>query len=273
MAASRLNDRQKEALLKSFLAGESTTSLAISYGCSVNTVSRTVKALLSSEEYAAAKLERIRRGASKVQSEKQKEIVTKRSIEEELSVNSKIDSHKNLTNNQIGLEIDFEEEEQPAYLPLDDADDFGNELAGDTSEEIHLKSLEVQETVGDSFYEIVPLADDVEFTNRPIVPCVPLSQGKFPETVYILVDKSVELDTRPLKEFPELGFIEEKELERKALCLFPNPRSARRQCGRTQRVIKIPDTTIFKISTPYLLQRGITRLILDGSLIALDQGD
>ncbi len=87
----------------------------------------------------------------------------------------------------------------------------------------------------------------------------------------MLVDKSVELDSRPLKEFPELGFIPEEDQQRQVICLFANQRSAKRQCGRGQRVIKIPDTSIFELSLPFLLARGITRLLLDGLLIALDQ--
>ena len=94
--------------------------------------------------------------------------------------------------------------------------------------------------------------------------------GLLPVSLYMLVDKTVELDARPLRDFPELGVLQEEDKERKALSLFSNPRAARRQCGRNQRVIKIPDTEVFQLSTPHLLARGITRLVLEGALIALD---
>ena len=86
----------------------------------------------------------------------------------------------------------------------------------------------------------------------------------------MLVDKVVELDARPLKEFPELGLLDDAEQERQGLCLFASPRAAKRQCGRSQRVIKVPDMTVFQRTSSYLLARGITRLVLDGTLIALD---
>ena len=57
---------------------------------------------------------------------------------------------------------------------------------------------------------------------------------------------------------------------RKALGLFATPRTAKRQCGRNQRVIRVPDTSVFTQTTSYLLARGITRLVLEGTLISLD---
>ena len=83
------------------------------------------------------------------------------------------------------------------------------------------------------------------------------------------VDKTVELDPRPLSEFPELGFIDPSEQERQALCLYASPRAAKRQCGRSQRVIKVPDTQVFEQTSSYLLARGITHLVVEGSLFAL----
>ena len=91
-----------------------------------------------------------------------------------------------------------------------------------------------------------------------------------PDSVYMLVDRSVELDSKPLKDFPELGDVSESDQERQAIVLFASPRSARRQCGRSQRVISIPDTSIFELTLPYLLARGVTRILLDGKLISLD---
>ena len=57
--ARRLKDSQKRDLVEGYRSGESTTSLAEEYGCSQNTVIRTVKALLSSDEYNALKASRL----------------------------------------------------------------------------------------------------------------------------------------------------------------------------------------------------------------------
>jgi hypothetical protein len=107
-------------------------------------------------------------------------------------------------------------------------------------------------------------------SDRPLNQAQPFSVDLLPDSAYMLVDKVVELDARPLKEFPELGLLDDAEQERQGLCLFASPRAAKRQCGRSQRVIKVPDTAVFQRTSSYLLARGITRLVLDGTLIALD---
>ena len=56
--ARRLKDSQKRDLVEGYRSGESTTALAEEYGCSQNTVIRTVKALLSTDEYEALKAAR-----------------------------------------------------------------------------------------------------------------------------------------------------------------------------------------------------------------------
>ena len=86
----------------------------------------------------------------------------------------------------------------------------------------------------------------------------------------MIVDKKVELELQLISDLPEWSFLPENELQRKAILLFANQRSAKRICSRSQRVIKIPNTSIFKISKPYLISKGITRLILEDSIIGLD---
>ena len=58
MAARRLSDSEKQDLVGRYKAGESTSALAEAFGCSPNTVSRTVKALLPADAYAALKASR-----------------------------------------------------------------------------------------------------------------------------------------------------------------------------------------------------------------------
>ena len=97
-----------------------------------------------------------------------------------------------------------------------------------------------------------------------------LHYESLPESVYMIVDKKVELDLQLISNLPDWSFLPENELNRNAILLFSNQRSAKRSCSRNQRVIKIPNTSIFKLSKPYLISKGITRLILDDALIALD---
>ena len=68
------------------------------------------------------------------------------------------------------------------------------------------------------------------------------------------------------KEFPELGPLDDAELERQGLCLFASPRAAKRQCGRSQRVIKV---LILALAHQQLSARPRHHTAaLDGTLIA-----
>jgi hypothetical protein len=92
----------------------------------------------------------------------------------------------------------------------------------------------------------------------------PLEPGILPSCVYLLVDKTVELQARPLSEFSDLGSLPDDEQSRQALMLYTNPRQAKRQCGRSQRVIKVPDAEVLQRRSSYLVAQGITRLVLEG---------
>ena len=101
------------------------------------------------------------------------------------------------------------------------------------------------------------------------MPVQPLAEARLPESAYLLVDKTVELQARPLSDFPELGLLDPDELERQALVVYLNPRHAKRQCGRSQRVIKIPDLAVLERTSRFLLSQGISRLVIEGSLYSL----
>ena len=235
MATRRLSDSEKQVLVGRYKAGESTAALAEAFGCSPNTVSRTVKALLPADAYAALKASRQKGLASSPQA-----VITE--VEE-----PKADSLSG----------------DDSSLALDDADDFGEDPEEELAEDDDNGNAE-------TFTELVPLLGVGNLSDRPLNQAQPFSVDLLPDSAYMLVDKVVELDARPLKEFPELGLLDDAEQERQGLCLFASPRAAKRQCGRSQRVIKVPDTALFQRTSSYLLARGITRLVLDGTLIALD---
>ena len=237
MAPRRLSDSEKQDLVGRYKAGESTAALAEAFGCSANTVSRTVKSLLPADAYAALKTSRLK--GSAVASPPAEPVPPAAAAEAEP-----------LTDDD-------------SSLALDDADDFGEDPEEEIAEDDDTGSA-------DTFTELVPLLGVGDLSDRPFNQAQPFSVDLLPDSAYMLVDKVVELDARPLKDFPELGFLDDAEQERQGLCLFASPRAAKRQCGRSQRVIKVPDTTVFKRTSSYLLARGITRLVLDGTLIALD---
>ena len=238
MAPRRLSDSEKQDLVGRYKTGESTAALAEAFGCSPNTVSRTVKALLPADAYAALKASR------------QKGFVSPPPSTVTEAEQPEVDEADSL-------------KEDDSSLALDDADDFGEDSEEELADDDDNGSVE-------TFTELVPLLGVGDLNDRPLNQAQPFSVDLLPDSAYMLVDKVVELDARPLKEFPELGLLDDAEQERQGLCLFASPRAAKRQCGRSQRVIKVPDTAVFQRTSSYLLARGITRLVLDGTLIALD---
>ena len=266
MAPSRLNDSHKKEIVERYRAGETSASIAALYGCSANTVSRTVRSLLSSEEYNALKIQRSTR--STVKETRLAEININELISTEVthSENGGIgdDLHQKeppSTGADSTNEDSINEEKDGQSLVLNDADD----LSRDDHDEI--EEFTFQED--DVFHEIAVLPVDLPQVTTQQVICRQFATELLPESVYMLVDKTVELDPRPLSEFPELGLSDPSEQQRQALCLYASPRAAKRQCGRSQRVIKVPDTHVFAQTSSYLLARGITHLVIDGSLFTL----
>ena len=254
MAARRLSDSEKQDLVGRYKAGESTAALAESFGCSPNTVSRTVKALLPPEAYAALKASR-QKGGTVAVAPPLLEIPP-------LEVPSTMDAASVQADPSEVSAGEFAAEDS-SNLALDDAADF--------AEESDDQDADPEEPVPmDVFTELVPLIGVAGLSGSAPMETQPLSPGVLPDSVYMLVDKVVELDARPLRDFPELGPLDSVDQDRQGLFLFSNPRAAKRQCGRSQRVIKVPDTTVFERTSSYLLKRGFTRLVMEGTVVALD---
>jgi len=149
-----------------------------------------------------------------------------------------------------------------AVLAIDDADDFGD----DESDDDLALDVDADDSEGQSFVP-VPLLEVVD-DHTEIRP-LPLTAADLRGSAWMLVDKTVELQAKPLSEFTELGRLPAEEQDRQALMVFVNPRQAKRHCGRTQRVIKIPDPAVFTLTAPYLLAQGISRVVIEGALFAL----
>ena len=257
MAPARLSDSQKQELVSQFKAGVTAAALAETFGCSPNTVSRTVKALLSPEEYESLKQKRSGRGSAAVAA-KGDEPKPEAAVKTEATPEA-----PEAASPEAELEAD-EPLEGSSSLALDDADDFG---ADDSDEE--LDELSDDDSAVETFVAIAPLPGLGVIDSG--APCVskPLVDGSLPSTVYLLVDREVELKGTPVKDFSELGAVAATEMEHQAIALFSNPRQAKRQCGRSQRVIKVPDSGVFGRTAPFILAQGISRIVLEGSLYAI----
>lgn len=143
---------------------------------------------------------------------------------------------------------------------LDDEDDDLDDLDDDLDDE---DDDEDDDLSGD-----VPI-EMVHVQGKGMVNVLPLSEAQIPRTCYVVVDRSAELITRPLKDFAELGQIPPGEVQEKTLPIFDNHRVAKRFLRRMQRIVKVPDGRMFQKVTPYLQAKGITRLLIDGQIYSI----
>ena len=121
----------------------------------------------------------------------------------------------------------------------------------------------------DSFLEIVPIDFEIDNSSRKELSSVPLSEVDFPKVVYMIVDKKIELEIKLLKDFPEWEFLPNDDLNRKTIEIFFDLNLAKKSCNKEQKVLKVPNTDVFRIAAPILLAKGISRIVCAENLIAL----
>ena len=120
-----------------------------------------------------------------------------------------------------------------------------------------------------SFLEISPIDYEIDNSSRKDLSSVPIEEVDLPEIVYMIVDKKIELEIKLLKEYPEWEFLPNEDLNRKTIEIHSDLKSAKRLCNKEQKVIKVPNTNVFKIAAPYLVSKGISRIVSSEKLISL----
>ena len=121
----------------------------------------------------------------------------------------------------------------------------------------------------DSFFEIAPVDYEIDNSSRKELSSVSLSEVDFPRVVYMVVDKKIELEIKLLKDFPEWQFLPKDDLCRKTIEIFFDLDLAKRSCNKEQKVLKVPNTDVFRIASPVLVAKGISRIVCAENLIAL----
>ena len=119
------------------------------------------------------------------------------------------------------------------------------------------------------FIEITPLNYEIESTSRQELSSIPISEINFPDMVYMIVDKNIELEIKYLRDYPQWDFLPNSDLNRKTIEIFNDIKVAKRFCRKEQKVIKVPNTDVFKIAAPTFISRGISRIVSSEQLIAL----
>ena len=121
----------------------------------------------------------------------------------------------------------------------------------------------------ESFIEITPLDHDFEDISQKDISSIPLSEIKLPNLVFLIVKKEIELETKYLKDYPEWQFLPQNDLKRKTIEIHFDLKTAKRMCNKDQKVIKVPNTDVFRIVAPILISRGISRLVTAENLISI----
>ncbi|TVR10718.1 MAG: transposase [Phormidium sp. GEM2.Bin31] len=256
MSAKKLSDADKQDIIERYRQpGETTSTLAQRYGVSNSTISRLLKSSFSAQEYDQLVQQKRshRSGGGDRQSQRRKPILRDTSSPSEAS---EVDSGEQ-------LQLD---------LPDDDDRRRRRKLVSTSSSE-ESDSREVETPVeldgGDNSDKTPSKAAKSDDRTLAALTIEPLAKALIPKTCYLVVDRSSELISRPLREFNDLGEIPAAEISSKTLPVFDNHRVARRFANRNQRVMKVPDSQMLQKTGSHLQAKGITRVFFDGQVYSL----
>ena len=174
-----------------------------------------------------------------------------------------VEKNKNFDKLNTLLEKDKKKKNDYKYSKIISKNESRDEQASNTnkSDNNNFSSAE--------FVEISPLHYEIENVPRKELSSIPIEEIDFPKIVYMIVDKNIELEIKLLKDYPEWEFLPYEDLKRKTIEIYYDIKLAKRACSKEQRVIKVPNTDVFKIVSPILISKGISRIISAEKLIAL----
>ena len=193
---------------------------------------------------------------------------TKLTISRHLKKNIGEEKYKNITKSNKAFEFSKIENKEKHHK------DNKNSATSSPIEKLAQENIDESFEKGDflkdsSFIEIAPLNVDIENSSRKDLSSVPLDKIDLPKIVYMIVDKKIELKTKLLKEYATWQYLPEDDLNSKTIEIYSDLKNAKRDCKKEQKVIKIPNTHVFKIASRFLISQGITRIINDQQLILL----
>ena len=227
--AKRLTEKQKEKLTQEFINGKNIKDLVEEFSTTKLTISRYLKKNLGEKTY--------------------KTLIEKSKNSKELFFDKEISSsieNENLLNNKfVNINISHKEADNPNTL----------------EEESNFATSD--------FVEVAPLNFDIDNLPQKDLSSIPISEINFPKVVFMIVDNKIELKTKLLNEYPEWQFLSKEELIRNTIEIYYDLKIAKRFCSKEQKVLKVPNTDVFRIVAPLLKSRGISRIVTSNQLIAL----
>ena len=150
-----------------------------------------------------------------------------------------------------------------------DSEKLVETISNHSNKEVLLEELSDYSFPENTFLEIAPLNLEIDNEPQKDLSSISIEEVELPKVVYMIVDKQVELETKLLKEYVDWNFLSEKDLSRNTIEIFYDLKTAKRSTKKDQKVIKVPNSNVFKITAPILLSRGISRIVSSKVLIAL----
>jgi transposase-like protein len=280
MSPKKLTEQSKKEILQLYRQTDATTStLAERFEVSSSTVSRFLKMSLSELEYEdliqQKRLARPRRGSVAAVAESDSPLQQKEIEFVEIKPSSPpppvlaVHRSPQVTPTPVVVTPPLPEEEEGEEMDVAAIREmFGEDLA-DIDED--LDEEDDWEDEGEEEEREVELSAIYGRSLSPTsqLQVLPLTSANFPKVCYLVIDRSAELITRPLKDFSEVGRIPVDEIQQRTLPIFDSHRVARRFSKRRERVIKVPDGRMIQKTSAHLKSKGITRLFLDGQIYSL----
>lgn len=143
------------------------------------------------------------------------------------------------------------------------------QLNNQKGSEVEVEISDNESSQENSFFELTPLDYQIDNLPQKDLSSVSIREVNLPKVVYMVVDKQIELEIKFLKNYSEWSFLSEEELKRKTIEIFFDLKTAKRSCSKDQKVIKVPNSNVFKTVAPILVSRGISRIVSADLLIAL----
>ena len=173
---------------------------------------------------------------------------------------------KNLGDEEYTKQININKKNKrhTKYQELNDKKRSNNNVKKESEEFISKDLFPANE-----FLEIVPLNLEIDKLPQKDLSSQSINEVNIPKVVYLVVNKQVELETKLLREYQEWNFLSEKDLSRNTIEIFYEMKAAKRSINKDQRVLKVPNSDVFKITAPILRARGISRIVCSETLIAL----
>ena len=231
----KVNESQKKEILNLFVKGKEIKDISKIFKFTIPTITRQLKCLIGEDEFI-----RVKNSFFK----------------------------KNSTNNKKNIE--FKKSKISKTSLISEKESLPENKKTD-KENYDLDSAYYQEKLSEDpfFVELTPIDCEIDNSIQKDLSSISISEIDFPKVVFMIVDQKIELETKFLNEYPEWQFLPKDDLNRKTIRIYFDLKSAKRDCNKDQKVIKVPNTNVFRIVSPILISRGISRIVSDYQLIAL----